>query len=236
MAQQRAVSDLPSQRDNRVWRVFTDQHGRKLGAWADKGNQRPIGEFQPQGFNPPWMPPMRYAQFDAEGGLEFRWDYDTMAQEWGEMGASYYSDATKFALEHNLPVPEIGGTIDRRIRDVFKDPPKSPAIPLAAKAGDPWLLGRPGASRNEELFALLNHGARHSTSEFLEKIRDRIVPQIVDPVVPPSKDEDKGSAVTWPKFLAAMRKKGKTMQEAASAWALVKDAIAADSDAEAATV
>lgn len=222
-----STTRLPSQRDKMVYRIFTDQHGRRFGAQADVRNQRPIGDLTPLGgYDPPWLPPMRYMKWAMEGGLDFAWDYDTIAQEWAEGGSAYYSDATKFALEHNLPVPQPGGEIDRRIRDVFKDPPQSPAIPLAAKAGDPWILGKPGAKRNDELYGLLHHGQQQSAAEFLTAITNRILPTITDPVLPPpSKAEGEGE-VTWKEFRTAMLKRGKTLKEAGEAWKEVQAALA----------
>src|SRR5689334_11451746 len=109
------------QRMRRVWRIFTDQHGRKFGAQADMATNSPIAEFQPQGFMPPWLPPMRYAIFAQTGDLEFRWDYDTLATEWSGGTAQYYEEAGKLALQMpgDIPVPEIGGEVDRRIRLVL---------------------------------------------------------------------------------------------------------------------
>jgi len=69
------------QRMKRAFRVFTDQHGRRFGAVVDRGNNTPIAEFQPQGFLPAWLPTMRYAKWAEEGDLEFRWDYDSVAED-----------------------------------------------------------------------------------------------------------------------------------------------------------
>lgn len=67
------------QRQKRTFRVYTDQHGREFEAVADMATNQPIGELNPKGFTPPWLPPMRFAKWRQDGDLQFRWDYDTMA-------------------------------------------------------------------------------------------------------------------------------------------------------------
>lgn len=220
------------QRQRRAWRIFTDQHGRRFGAEADRGNNAPIAEFQPQshgGFSiAPWYPPMPYAKFAQEGDLDFRWDYTRLAEEWSGGTAAYYEEAGKIAINisDSITVPEVGGEVDRRIKLILGQPPLSPAIPLACELGDPWILGQMGAEVNKTLKALLAHGVANS-QEVLNAIRERLQSQAATTKVPlvassapkiietervrSINDVDEAaplSDITWPQFLGAAKKRG----------------------------
>jgi hypothetical protein len=77
------ITDKKSQADYRVFREFTDQHGRVFEAWSDMATNQPIGELNPKGFSPPWLPPMRFAAWQRVGDLHFRWEYQKMSAELG---------------------------------------------------------------------------------------------------------------------------------------------------------
>lgn len=159
------------QRIRRTEREFTDQHGRKFFAWADKATNAPIGEFQPMGFQPPWLPPMRFAKFRRDGDLFFAWQYDSMANELAGGSQAYYQEAIEFALQHNKPEPEVGGPVHHSILFAKGKPPLSPAIPLSAKEGDPWILGVPDAPVNEVLKEVLHQGIGSTNRTALDYIR-----------------------------------------------------------------
>lgn len=236
------------QRLRRVWRVFTDQHGRRFGAQAEMSTNQPIGEFQPQGFMPPWLPPMRFAKWREVGDLEFRWDYQTYAEELGGMTAAYYQDAVKFAIENNKPEPEVGGPVDRSIRYVLGPPPLSPAIPLSCEVGDPWMLGVPNAPVNQELKAILEQQAGANGQDALNAIRARLqehvdasavpmVPTIERPepkaeVVKTIHDIDESTPIpeySYNAFVREARKRGKmSMADISLAWAAHKKNLADD--------
>ncbi len=228
------------QRMRRVWRIFTDQHGRRFGAQADMASNQPIGEFQPQGSIPPWLPTMRHAKFAQEGDLDFRWDYDTVAEDWSSLAASYYDEAVKMALSlpGDVPVPEIGGVVDRRIRALLGPSPLSPAIPLACKAGDPWILGKLGAQDTLGLKAILEQQTGASGQEALKLIQARLDEMAkaagveLVPTIPAKTLETERSksitdvdltvdaaAITYQAFMAEAKQRGKmTHAEAAMAW------------------
>lgn len=235
------------QRQRRVWRIFTDQHGRRFGAQADMGNNQPIGEFQPQSVNgftiAPWYPAMPYAKFAQEGDLEFRWDYTRLAEEWSGGTASYYEEAGKLALQipGDVPVPEVGGQVDRRIKLIMGQPPLSPAIPLACEMGDPWILGAMGAEINKDLQTLLAHGIANS-QEALAAIKRRLEENASTshvPMVPSSAprvietervrsindvDLSQTAEITYQAFMAEAKQRGKmTHAEAALAWKAHKE-------------
>lgn len=232
------------QRMQRAWRVFTDQHGRRFGAISDIRNNTPVEEFQPQGFNPPWLPTPRHAKFAQPGDLEFRWDYDTIAEDWSAVAASYYEEAGNVALKlpGSIPVPEIGGPVAREIRIILGKPPLSPAIPLACKAGDPWALGKLGATDALGLKQILEQSGSASGQEALKAIQDRLDKMAMEanvPLVPtlPEKtveaerhrsittvDEDAPiEAITYNQFVAQGRARGVSMAELALAWKAHKE-------------
>lgn len=223
------------QRERRVWRIFTDQHGRRFGAQADMATNAPIAEFQPQGFMPPWLPAMRYAKFAQTGDLDFRWDYDANAEDWSELTGAYYDSAVQVSLQlpGEVPTPEIGGAVDRRIRAVLGQPPSSPAIPLACKAGDPWMLGKPGAKDALGMKPLLQQQLGANSQEALAMIRSRLAAQAeaegmeAVPTLPekPLEVERKRSItdrpdvpITYQQFVAEAKARGMTHAEATLAW------------------
>ena len=163
------------QRDKRVKRKYTDQHGRVWFSWADKETQQPVMEpicisFPDHG--PPWIAPFRFAKFQADT-LDFVWDYDAMTDELAGMAQRYYSTAIDFCLKNKLPVPEIGGVITYEALAVLGAPPLSPEIPMAAKAGDKWILGFPGYE-NVRLQKLLEQGRGFDIRRTMRLIQERV--------------------------------------------------------------
>lgn len=222
------------QRMRRTDRFYTDQDGRVFYAVADSTSQQPIGEMRPHGWVAPWLPPQRFARFARVGDLHFRWDYESMAQELAADVAAYYEQATKFALEHNLPVPEIGGVVDRRIASVFGPAPLSPEIPLSAAAGDPWLLGVPGAARNDDLAAILRQGTISTGNDAIAAINERIAQRMGKaPVRAPDaiETDEPASAVTYNEFVKEGRKGGMSMADIALAWQAHKQNVSAEAAA-----
>lgn len=234
------------QRERRDYtEAFTDQHGRTFGAQFDKENLKPIGELIPIGYNPPWLPPMQYIRW-AKHGFSFRWDYESFANELAQTASEYYDDVTKFMMEH-LPhdaIPRAGDPVPRKVRQVLGPPPLSPAVPLAAEAGDPWILGVPGAPINEKLRDCLYQIKHSGAKETLEEIKSRLLEEIQNPVptrhVETADDEaarprsintvDLGSIqnVTYQEFVGQAMRGGLSMADAALAWKAHKDNLAAE--------
>jgi hypothetical protein len=153
--------------------AFTDQHGRQFAAQYDLGNQRPIGELAPVGFNPPWLPPMRFIRWERPGSFRFRWDYQSMAAELSGDTAEFYQNVAVFITDHmpHETVPEFGEPIPPKVRRILGNPPLSPALPLACEAGEPWMLGVPGAPVNAMLKALVEQSAAGNSKDALDAIK-----------------------------------------------------------------
>lgn len=163
------------QRLQTVYRVLTDQHGRKWEAQCDIRNNRPKEEMRPLGCMPPWWPPMRFIWWDGEQQLTFRWAYRQLANELSSQTATWYSNARKMAVKEKLPIPEVGGDVHQLIRDVFGNPGLSPELPLSAELGDPWVLyGDEHAPRNPDLYSVLNQGIQMQSNEALDIIETRV--------------------------------------------------------------
>lgn len=234
------------QRVARSWREFTDQHARTFGAEVEVSNGHPVGEFQALGFVPPWMPPMKFAKFRKIHDVKFRWDYSEMADELAGITAAYYQDAVKFAIENNKPEPDVGGPIDRSIRYVLGPPPLSPAIPLACEAGDPWILGVPGAPVNKMLKAILEQNFGANSKEAIDLIRAKMLAQQTEssvqsvpslPAEPVTKDPvrtiNDASAVdpkniTYTDFVKACAGRKMNIKDIADQWAEHKRNLASD--------
>lgn len=224
---------------------FEDQFGRKFAANYDIRNMRPKEELRPVGFNPPWLPPMRYIVWDRPGGFKFRWDFDTMANDLSGDATAYYAQVFEFMMEHMAGVepPELGEPVPTKVlRSPIGKPPLSPAIPLACKAGDPWVLGTPGAKVNKLLKDIIDQSATANGRQALTVIRERLAKMVGDnaveeraPEVDPNlkatrtiNDVDPTliTRVTYQEFLSAAMKGGMSMAEGAAAWKAHRENLA----------
>lgn len=215
------------QRERRVAREFTDQHGRTFYAEADAMTNQPIGDLVCTSHRPPWVPPMRFAKFAKDGDLKFTWDYEVMIDELAGLVAGYYEEATKFALEHNIETPEVGGVIDRRIRSVFGWPPLSPEIPMAAMRGEAWLLGK-SQTPNEALKALLNQGVSSGGKDAIAAIKARVDTYTTEGNDVVAEDDE---PMTYNAFVKQGRAGGMNMADIATAWHQHKENLAAEAAA-----
>jgi len=224
------------QRDQRVRRFFTDQHGRRFFAWADKDNQRPIGEFvladeSGKFVTPPWLPPMNQIKWRSEDSLQFDWGYAALADFLGSITADWYGEAQRIApMIPGCAVPEVGGDVDPKLIGIMGgSPPLSPEIPIACEAGEPWLLGVRGAKENPRLAKILHLGKTVTSTLALDTIRERVrlmmeqqgaaaAPQADLSTVPDEKMSIGAVTVTYKDFLSAALKNGSTMADAAIAW------------------
>ena len=137
---------------------------------ADAGGARGIiGELLPisapmevdgvvlPGWDAPWVPEAKYVTMaigTMTAGNRIRFDYERMAADRRAANVTYYTLAAKTAAERNLPVPQLSGPVSFQLRAIVGNPPKSPKLPEAAAAGDPWLLGFT-EKVNEQLYEIL---------------------------------------------------------------------------------
>jgi hypothetical protein len=235
------------QRLRRDWTdMYTDQHGRRFCANYDKENLAPVEELRPVDFDPPWLPPMRFAKFAKNQSFKFAWDYASMSEELGQATAVYYDEAVKVALSipGDVPVPEPGGPVDRRIRAMLGAPPLSPALPIACQHGDPWLLGVKDAEPTSELVAIVQQGLMVGANETLRIIKARIEKQIKNPI--PSLHEVAEpvtktaktihdlapvdvKGITYQQFVSECKNRDMKMPDIVAAWHEHKANLAADS-------
>lgn len=157
-----------SQQSNRAPGIFFDQHksercpdGRPWWCWtetpADPTHPRGIvGELIPitttltignetiPGWSAPWVPEQKYVVrgLGMLAGNRFKIDYATMVSDYRQANERYYRLAATTAGAKNWPAPKLYGPVEFQLRAIVGDPPKSPKLPEAAMAGDPWLLGQ----------------------------------------------------------------------------------------------
>lgn len=141
-------NDQWSQADERSYRVFRDQHGRRWGADTEDSTGGPCGPLallakDPLVCAPPIMPPQAYIRVTdvAAGELEInydRWlesldealqDYEVFAFQQAEQ---LYKDQAAAMLQ-DMP-PQL------RLR-IGRDRPMDRRVVLAMKAGNAWILG-----------------------------------------------------------------------------------------------
>lgn len=226
-------SELGSkQRDQRVKRFFIDQFSRRYFAWADKDNQRPIGEFvladnTGRFVTAPWNPPMMYIEWPDRDTLDFRWKFDAMASELAGVTAEWYSLAQQMAQTANLPIPDVGGDVHPTLIGLMGPPLLSPEIPLACEAGEPWLLGQRDAPINLRLQKLVSLGRQITSTYALETIRRRVIAMVEAGETDLSTLDQKAAeaiaaidpaSITYREFLADAITAGQSMAQGAAAW------------------
>lgn len=154
----------PSHPDGRPWWCYTETP-------ADPTHPRGIvGELIPissdwrladgvvlKGWDAPWYPEQKYVVtgLGLTSGNRFKINYAQMVQDYRAANERYYRLAAQTAGARNWPAPQLYGPVDFQLRALIGDPPKSPKIPEAALAGDPWLLGFSGQV-NERLRDVLD--------------------------------------------------------------------------------
>lgn len=146
-----------------------------------------VGELQPvvasmdlgdggriKGWDAPWLPEAKYVQMAVGlmAGSRFKIDYARMMSDYREANERYYTLAAQTAGARNWPAPKLYGPVDFQLRAIVGEPPKSPKIPEAALAGDPWLLG-----------------FDHRPNERLKKVLDREQGRIAQILTEASEDE-----------------------------------------------
>jgi hypothetical protein len=175
-----------SQAKQRDLALFFDQHrssdfpdGRSWWCYIEKSTGQPVGELQPHGWAAPWVPEAKYLAM-AAGTLRnnrFRIDYQRQISDYTLAMQEYYKRAVQEAAAFNLPIPNYGEACSYKLRMIIGEPPKSPKIPEAALAGDPWILGF-SKEVNEELRRLLYTGDNRlpTPEEFNEAMKTPLQP------------------------------------------------------------
>lgn len=237
------------QRDQRVKRFYIDQHGRRFFAWADKDNQRPIGEFvladKTGLWGPPqWVPPMPYIDWPDHDTLDMAWKYESLASDLAGITAEWYSQAQLLAEAAHIPIPDIGGDCHPKLIGLMGPPPLSPEIPLACEAGEKWILGRIGAPVNVRLRTILNLGRSVTSTLAMQTIRDRVRLMIeaqdagesiealtdLSTVEIPVAIEEPGvidpASIKYTDFIGAAMRQGSSMADAAVAWKAHRENLA----------
>lgn len=136
--------------DGRPWWGYTETP-------ADPTAQRGVvGEMQPvvadmnlgegvivKGWDAPWIPEAKYVHMAVGilSGNRFKLDYGRMMTDYAQANDRYYRLAASTAGAKNWPAPKLYGQVEFQLRAIVGDPPKSPKVPEAALAGDPWILG-----------------------------------------------------------------------------------------------
>lgn len=159
-----------NQGSKRNFAIFFDQHrtpdfpdGRPWGGQVEapanpKHNKGIVGELLPitetmtlpdgivvKGWNAPWLPEAGYitASIGVIAGNRFKINYQRMIADYVAANERYYSLVAEEAGHRNLRAPNMYGEVPFQLRALkgVGSPPKSPKLPEAALAGDPWLLG-----------------------------------------------------------------------------------------------
>lgn len=149
--------------DGRPWWCYTENPANP------KHPRRPVGEMIPvtanleiegiviPGWESPWTPEPKYVAMALSSmqGNRFRFDYQRMTADYREANTQYYLRAAREAAARNWPAPRLYGPVSFQLRAIVGNPPKSPKVPEAALAGDPWLIGF-SAKVNEQLKKILD--------------------------------------------------------------------------------
>lgn len=95
-------------------------------------------------WNAPWFPENKYGKLHSGtfGALRLEWEYVRMRADLNVAWEEYHRAACRVAAQSKWELPVLYEPVDWRIAAALEsEPPKSPKIPEAAMAGDPWLIG-----------------------------------------------------------------------------------------------
>lgn len=170
-----------NQQSGRAVGLFFDQHksavypmGRPWWAWTETPTDPThargcVGEISPvsadmrlpdgtviKGWSAPWYPEQKYIVMAISllSGNRFKIDYSRQITDYKEANERYYRLAASTAGARNWPAPKMYGPVDFQLRALVGDAPKSPKVPEAALAEDPWVLGF-STNANERVDAIL---------------------------------------------------------------------------------
>lgn len=148
------MADLLLQYQRRTPMDLVDAHGRTWNTVIDITDKRwgNCGPIMPRDFVAPWVPEQKYLKADGRT-RSLVIDYDACiadcedaAKAWDER--LHQTAVAMFAAKAPQAISERNPTL---MREVGPEP-MSPLLPKAAKAGNPWLLGKAGY-RMPELLA-----------------------------------------------------------------------------------
>jgi hypothetical protein len=136
------VSQVHPQEESRRYRRFTDRHGRTFEAIVDTKTNDPVSRLRPL-FRAPWMPP--------EGLVRLKHDQVTGAAT-VDLGEDAVIESRKAAhKDWTERLFQVGGAMHGQAFDPDNPTPQLIRMvgvkpepieyALAAKAGDPWVLG-----------------------------------------------------------------------------------------------
>lgn len=127
----------------RTFRFALDQHGRRWGANVHGRTHDPVERVKPQGWTAPYIPApqfvkWRYDELDGRYRIEIEYDADIRARrealtEWKKNLVRVGLQMNGSAFDARRPSPEVLQFVGPR--------PVPPEVPMAAKAGDRWVLG-----------------------------------------------------------------------------------------------
>lgn len=147
----------------RPWWGYAEDPAAKGQPRGFSGELSPISEdlkvddITVKGWDAPWIPEPKYVLLALQtvtSGNRFRFDYERMVADRKEAMTRYYTLAAREAAARNWPAPSLYGPVSFQLRAIVGNPPKSPKLPEAALAGDPWLLGF-SQKRNDVLVEIL---------------------------------------------------------------------------------
>lgn len=128
---------------DRTYLKAKDQHGRKWGALISKRTMAPVGAIEPLGWTAPFMPAQQYIKWrvgEEEIGYSVFIDYDAMVRDrevalrdWNQRLVEVGFKMNGQAFDARKPTPEVLALVGPK--------PHPKEIPLAAQAGEPWVLG-----------------------------------------------------------------------------------------------
>ena len=201
-----------NQQSGRAVGLFFDQHksavypyGRPWWAWtetpADPTHARGcVGEVSPvnadmklpdgtivKGWSAPWVPEQKYIVMALSllSGNRFKIDYSRQITDYRAANERYYRLAASTAGAKNWQAPKMYGPVEFQLRAIVGDAPKSPKVPEAALAEDPWLLGF-STQENEKVGAIL---AREQHRDTPLEYQEAITGEESNPLASLSSDE-----------------------------------------------
>lgn len=131
----------PSQADHRRYQKWLDQHDREWGGNIELKTGDPTGLIEPL-FSAPWLPPQKYMRIVPGRPYDILIDYERMESDYRAQNAQYRKEALEEGMRQQGERYDPEAPVSRGVRGVIGLPPTPVEVVVAARQGNPWIIGR----------------------------------------------------------------------------------------------
>lgn len=142
------------QSQQRRYKVVHDQHGRRWGGSFELKSGDFTGKIEylehmwserikdPSGVHPPWLPDQNYIRPVPDEANRVHIDYAGLERQFRHEMTEYQKQAMRVGLKKHGDMYNPDAPITRDVLSIIGNPPIAVDVVIAARQGNPWLLGK----------------------------------------------------------------------------------------------